>query len=677
MRNARMTMGNFGASTRPIAFAPEIKSQKETILKAFRDELGRKGYTPAEAAKMAENVRSKANALAIEVNARQKNDDPVKMADISIMALKMKIDEANSEVPFRNMEGTSLGRLSKVSPMSVSLADRGKDVSADSVRKRGEARRAKSEAKVLEMYKYRKARGKLKDNMLNQALRASYMQQFNGAMGHYGTMGFKLKKPAFIAKVQKSAAKVAAPVQKVAAKVAAPVQKVAAVVAKPVVQASKFTAQSAVRAATIVKKDPIGAIAKVTVGAPLTLVASIAPANTVVGKAARAGEKAVVQGFKFSVSLIQKVLDGIKELVLKALAPVANFFKKAWDGLKSNVIDRVAARFTGKGTAGFGSLPEDEKKKLTELTADFAAKKALEAAGVEATILGTAAATGTATATATVTTAAAASGPAAPATAAAAAAPAAAAGAAAATPTATAATTAYIAKLTDEGVNDVAKEFAKYKAAKQIPNPIVQKVVNAGIDGKIPTNTAAVKQMAAALPQEARKEFVQAVTKAPEAAKQEIIKKAIVPQEFKKTVEFIPAEAKKLAESKPAIPQIAIAESMQKAYAKNPEVKDITPAQAKAEAAKGVLVQDQLAVDMVKEGKLNTTQAIVASSKIGKEAAIAQLPPEAKKEAVKEIKKEMSAVENARIEQKVESEKAKSTAGLWTAAAIAAKVLIF
>lgn len=669
MANAKLTTGNFGASTSPISFAPAIKSNKERLLKNFREQLGQKGYSPAEASTMASKVRADANALAVEVNAREGNDDRVRMANIHTMALKMKIADALRAAPKKPMNGDEMmGRLSKTSPMSVSVADSGKTYNANVVNKRAKTRDRKREAVVYDWEQMRKKHGKLKDSILNEALRASYMQQFNGSLGHYygGTMGFKFKKPKFIAKVQKAAAKVAAPIKKVAA-----------VVAKPVVQAAKYTAASTVRAVNIVKKDPIGALAKVTVAAPFTIVASIAPKNTVIGQAARKAEKVTVQGFKFTVGIIQKILDGIKSLVMKALNPVISFFKKAWDGLKSIIIDKVAARFTSGGVKGFGALPADEQKKIADLTTDFVSKKALEAAGVEATILGTAAATATTTATAAVTATAAAAGPAAPAAAAAAAPAAAATAATAATPVATSATTAYIAKLTSEGVNDVGAEFAKYKAAKVIPNPIVQKVVAAGIDGKIPTSPAAVKQMATALPQQAREQFVKAVAKAPEAAKQEIIKKALVPQEFKKTVDFLPKEAKALAVSKPAIPQITIAAAMQKSYTKNPNLKEITPAQAKVEAAKGVLVQDQLAVDMVKEGKLNMTQAIVASSKIGKEAAIAKLPPEVRKEAIAEVKKEMSNTEVARIEEKQKEEKKSNTTALVAAAAIAAKVLLF
>lgn len=671
MANAKLTTGNFGASTSPISFAPAIKSNKERLLKKFREQLGRKGYSPAEASAIAARVRADANALAVEVNAREGNDDRVRMANIHTMSLKMKIADALRSLPKKTMgdEGM-MGRISKTSPMSVSVADEGKVYDTTDVLKRSRIRDRKKEEKVYDMVKYRKARGKMKDAILREAMRASYMQQFNGALGHYygGTMGIKFLK------------KAVSKVSSVAKKVAAPVQKAAAVVAKPVVQAAKYTAKSAVRAAEIVKKDPIGALAKVTVAAPFTIVASIAPANTVVGKAARQGEKVTVQAFKFTVGLIQKVLDGIKDLVLKALSPVTAFFKKAWDGLKSIIIDKVAARFTSGGVKGFGSLPEDEKKKIVQLTENFVSKKALEAAGVEATIIGAAALTATTTATTAVTATAAAAGPAAPAAAAAAAPAAATTAATAATPTATAATNTYIAKLAAEGVNDVGAEFAKYKASKVIPNPVVQKVVNAGIDGKIPTNPQAIKVMASTLPKEAQKEFVKKVESAPAAVKQEIIKKTIVPQEFRKTVDYLPKEAKALAVSKPAIPQIAIAEAMQKSYAKNPELKDITPAQAKAEAAKGVLVQDQLAVEMVKEGKLNMTQAIVASSKIGKEAAIAKLPPEVRKEAVAEIKKEMSNTEVARIEEKQKEEKeekAKTNTALLAAAAIAAKVLLF
>lgn len=669
MANAKLVTGNFGASTSPISFAPAIKSNKERLLKKFREQLGQKGYSPAEASVMAAKVRADANALAVEVNAREGNDDRVRMANIHTMALKMKISDALKAAPKKTMgEDDLIGRISKTSPMSVSVADRGKTYNANVVNKRAKARDKKREAVVYDWEQMRKKHGKLKDSILNEALRASYMQQFNGSLGHYygGTMGFKFKKPKFIAKAQKAVAKVAAPIKKVAA-----------VVAKPVVQAAKYTAASTVRAVNIVKKDPIGGLVKATVGLPLEVIGAAAPKGSKLEKLAFKGSETLVKGVKFSVELIKKVLDGIKTLVMKALNPVISFFKKAWDGLKSIIIDKVAARFTSGGVKGFGALPADEQKKIADLTADFVSKKALEAAGVEVTILGTAAATATTTATAAVTATAAAAGPAAPAAAAAAAPAAAATAATAATPAATSATTAYITKLTSEGVNDVGAEFAKYKAAKVIPNKMAQKVVMAGIDGKIPTNAAAVKQMATALPQQARQQFVQAVTKAPEAAKQEIIKKALIPQEFKKTVDFLPKEAKALAASKPAIPQIAIAAAMQKSYAKNPNLKEITPAQAKVEAAKGVLVQDRLAVDMVKEGKLNMTQAIVASSPIGKENVIKQLPPEVRKEAIAEVKKEMSNTEVARIEEKQKEEKKSNTTALVAAAAIAAKVLLF
>lgn len=675
MANAKLVNGNFGASTSPISFAPAIKSNKERLLKNFREQLGQKGYSPAEASTIAGKVRADANALALEVNAREGNDDRVRMANIHTMALKMKIADALRAAPKKPMNGDEMmGRLSKTSPMSVSVADSGKTYNANVVNKRAKARDRKREAVVYDWEQMRKKHGKLKDSILNEALRASYMQQFNGSMGHYhgGTMGIK-----FLKKAAAAVKKVAAPVQKVAAKVAAPIKKVAAVVAKPVVQAAKYTAASTVRAVNIVKKDPIGGLVKATIGLPLEVIGAAAPKGSKLEKLAFKGSETLVKGVKFSVEIIKKVLDGIKSLVMKALNPVINFFKKAWGGLKSIIIDKVAARFTSGGVKGFGALPADEQKKIADLTADFAAKKALEAAGVEVTILGTAAATATATATATVTTAAAAAGPAAPAVAAAAAPAAATTAATAATPAATSATTAYIAKLTSEGVNDVGAEFAKYKAAKVIPNKMVQKVVMAGIDGKIPTSPAAVKQMAVALPQQAREQFVQAVAKAPEAAKQEIIKKALVPQEFKKTVDFLPKEAKALAVSKPAVPQIAIAAAMQKSYEKNPNLKEITPAQAKVEAAKGVLVQDRLAVDMVKEGKLNMTQAIVASSPIGKENVIKQLPPEVRKEAIAEVKKEMSNTEVARIEEKQKEEKKSNTTALVAAAAIAAKVLLF
>jgi hypothetical protein len=660
-------MGDLGISTRPITFAPEIKANKEKILKKFRESLGRKGYLPAEAMAIANKVRAEANTLALEVNARQANDDPVRMANIHTMALKMLVKKTLKSVPAKTMSGGDMGRISKTSPMSVSVADSGKAGETYFLKEKAKKRGAKRASKVYDMEVYRKKRGIMKDDILNEAKRASYMAQFNGALGYYhGTMGFKFKKPKFIAKAQAAVKKVAAPIQKAAA-----------VVSKPIAQAAKYTAASAVRAANIVKKDPIGALAKVTVAAPFTIVASIAPKNTVVGKLARKAESGTVKVVKTAVDFLGKILSGLKDLVMKALSPVTALFKKAFDAVKGVIVDKVAARFSGKGVNGFGSLPEDEKKKLTELTASFMSKKALEAAGVQTTILGAAAATATTTATATVTAAAAAGGPAAPATAAAAAAPAAASAAAAATPTATTATNLYIAKLTGEGVQDISTEFAKYKAQKAIPNPVVRSVVNAGIDGKIPTSPEAVKQMAAQLPAQAQKKFVEEVAKAPEKAKQEIIKKVIIPQEFKPSVDFLPKEAKALAAGKPAIPQLAIAESMQKAYAANPKLKELSPQQAKEQAALGVAVQDEMAISLVKEGKMTMTEGIVASSKVGKEQAIKQLPPEVRQQAVAEIKKEMSNVEVARIDQKVADDKAKSNTALITAAAIAAKVLLF
>lgn len=644
MANARFTMGDFGATTRPLANAPQVKSDKEKLLKNFREKLGRKGYSPSEALLMSNKVRGEANALAVEMNARQGNDDPVRMGQIHTLALKLKIKDALKAAPSKRAQRPQQ-RVSRTSPMAVSasrvkspkasnsrtmvtaLADRGTVLSTGAVRKRGDLRRQKKEGQIYEMEKYRKARGKLKDGILREAMRASYMQQFNGAMGHYGTMGWK--KPKWVKNVQKAASKVAAPVQKAAAKVAAPVAKVAKAVAKPIVQASKYVAKKTVEAVK------------------------------------------AIGGF------LKKILDGLKNLVMKALQPIINFFKKAWDALKKNIIDRVAARFTGGTAKGFGALAPDEQKKITDLTTSFLVKKTAEAAGVQTAILGTASAAATTTATATVTAAAAAGGPAAPATAAAAAPAAATAAAATATPTATAATTAYITKLGTEAVNDIGADFAKYKANKAIPNPVLQKVVGAAIDGKVPTNPEAVKQMAAQLPAQAREEFVKRVEAAPEQAKQEIIKKALVPQEFQRVVNFQSKEAHVLAERQPAIPQLAIAEQMQKSYVKNPAIIAPAPIEAKAIAAQAVIVQDKKALSLAQEGKITPVQAIAASSKIGKEEAIAQLPPQQRAAMVAEVKKEMTNTEVARIEDKNKEEKSKQGTALLTAAAIAAKVLLF
>lgn len=625
MKCTKWEMGDFGASTRPISFAPKIKANKERLLKKFREDLGRKGYSPAEASQIAEKVRTEANGLALEVNARQGNDDRVRMANIHTMALKMMIKKTLKTIPSKSkaMSGEYLGRISKNSPMTA-LADRAKAYDTHIIKRRAERRDNKRERAVAQRDAYRERRGKLKDDILNEVKRASYMTQFNGALGHYG-MG----KPKWLKKVQKAASKAAAPIQKVAAKVAAPVAKVAAKVAAPIKQAATYVA------------------------------------------------KKTVQAVKAVGSFLKKILDKLKELIKKALQPIINFFKKAWEGIKKVIIDKVAARFTGKGTAGFGSLPQDEQKKIVDLTTTFVTKKTAEALGVQGTIFGTAAAAATTTATATVTAAAAAGGPAAPATAAAAAPAAATAAAATATPTATAATTAYITKLTGEGVQDISTEFAKYKTQKAIPNPALRAIVNAGIDGKIPTDKESIMKAASNLPAQAQAELVKKVQSAPEAMKQEILKKALVPQEFKKVVNFLPKEANALAEVKSAIPQLSIAESMQKAYVANPNI--IAPAviEAKAIAAQGVIAQDQKAASMVRENKLSPVQAIAASSKIGKEQAIAQLPPEQRQKMVQEVKKEMSNVEVARIDQKVADEKSKSNTALLTAAAIAAKVLLF
>lgn len=674
MRNSKWAMGDLGINTRPISFAPAIKSNKEKLLKKFKENLGAKGYGPAEAAKMADKVRAEANALALEVNARQANDDPVRMANIHTMALKMKIAETLKSVPAKQLDGMGFGRLSKTSPMKVSVADSGKAGDTHDVKKRAKKRRAQKESQVYDMELYRKKRGILKDDILNEAKRASYMNQFNGlgyygALGHYhGGMGLSFKS------AMKS------------------VKKVASAVSKPVAQAAKYTAASAVRAANIVKKDPVGALVKTSIAAPFTVIASIAPANTVVGKLARKAESGTVQtvkkGLEFMAEALKKIVAAIKDVVARLLKPLLDLFKKAWEGMKGVIIEKVAARFTGKGTAGFGSLPDDEKNKIVELTESFVKKKALEAAGVEATIYGTAALAVNGSAMASAQTAAAAAGAGSAVTGPAAVAIAASAGTAAGSATATAvtpaasataakATSAHILQVTNEGVQDISTEFAKYKAQKLIPNPVVRSIVNAGIEGKIPTDKESVGKMIEQLPAQAQQKVAQEIQRAPEAMKQEIIKKTFVPAEFKRSVDFLPKEAKALAAGKPAIPQLAIAESMQKAYAANPNLKELSPQQAKEQAALGVAVQDEMAIEMVKEGKMNMTEGLVASSKIGKEQAIKQLPPEVRPQVVAEIKKEMSNTEVARIDQKVADDKAKSSGAILTAAAIAAKVLLF
>lgn len=672
-------MGDFGISTRPISFAPKVKANKDKLLLKFRNKLGKKGYSSAEAQAMAAKVRNDANALAVEVNARQANDDPVRMANIHTMALKMKIKQALSSAPSKTMQGEGLGRISRTSPMSVSVADRGKTYDAHILKKRAKRRNAKRAEAIYDTQINRKVRGLMKDDILREVMRASYMQQFNGAMGYYyaGTMGNRFKKAL--------------------KKVAAPIKKVAAVVAKPVAQASRYTAKSVVRAAKIVKKDPIGALAKVTVAAPFTVVSSIAPKNTVVGKLARKGEAGAVKvtkktvevikkGFEFIGEALKKIFNKVKQFISKLLRPIKEFFKKAWDKLKSIIVDKVAARFSEKGVNGFGSLPADEKKKIADLTQAYVEKKALAAAGTELSIYTTAALATEKTAMVAAEKAAVAAGTAASATGPAAVAVAAAAGTAAgtaaagtagaiATKTAAAATTTHVTSFTTEGVQEVSTEFAKYKASKQIPNPIIRSVVNAGIDGKIPTDSKSVEKMASQLPGKLQDEFTKKVNAAPEAMKQEIIKNTIVPKDFRKPVDFLPKEAKVLAQKSPAIPQVSAANMMQKAFDKNPNIIAPTKEEAKVAAAQGVALQDELAVRAVQDGSMNMTQAIVASSKIGKEAAIAKLPPQVRAQAVAEVKKEMSHVEVARIEEKQKDEK--TGTAILTAAAIAAKVLLF
>ena len=185
MANAKLTTGNFGASTSPISFAPAIKSNKERLLKKFREQLGRKGYSPAEASAIAARVRADANALAVEVNAREGNDDRVRMANIHTMSLKMKIADALRSLPKKTMgdEGM-MGRISKTSPMSVSVADEGKVYDTTDVLKRSRISDRKKEEKVYDMVKYSKARGKMKDAILRQSMRAFLMKQFNDAMGY-------------------------------------------------------------------------------------------------------------------------------------------------------------------------------------------------------------------------------------------------------------------------------------------------------------------------------------------------------------------------------------------------------------------------------------------------------------------------------------------------------------
>jgi hypothetical protein len=692
MKNAKLTMGDLGISTRPISFAPQVKLDKEALLKKFRKKLEAKGYSPAQALSASSKVRGEANSLAVEVNARQGNDDPVRMGQIHMMALRIKIRNHLKQAPSVKIEEAQ--RISKTAPMSVSVAEAGKAYDTRSVRQRALTRNAPAKERIYKTAFSRKDYGVFKENILNEAKRASYMAQFNGTMGW--------RKPKWLKKAQSKAKKVvrrvsapvrrvtrrisapikrvtrriAAPIKRVTRRIAAPIRRVSTFISKPVKKAVKYTAKSFVRAAKIVKKDPIGALAKITVAAPFTVIASIAPKHTKIGKLARKAEKGAVKVVKKVADLIGKALKLVKKLVMKALEPIIRLFKKALDGVKKTIVNKVAARFGGKGVSGFGSMPEKDQKKILALTGNFMAKKAGEAIGMQTTIMGTASAAAVPTATATVTTAAAAAGPAAPAVATAAAPAAATSAAGAATPVATASTYSYATKLAKEGVSAVSADFAKYKAS-EINNPVVKAVVNAGIDGKIPTNPAAVKQMAAELPAKAQAKFVNAVTNAPEKAKQEIIKRAIVPQEFKKAVNFIPKEARALAEGKPAIPQLAIANAMQKAYSMNPKLKTPSPQQAKAQAALGVAAQDEMTIELVKEGKLTMTEGIAASSKIGKENAIKQLPPEVRAQAVKEIKKEMTPVEKARIDEKVSADKTKSNTALLTAAAVAAKVLLF
>jgi hypothetical protein len=674
MRNAKWGAGDFGASTRPISFAPKIKANKERLLKKFREDLGRKGYSPAEASQIAEKVRTEANGLALEANARQGNDDRVRMANIHTMALKMMIKKTLKTIPSKSkaMSGEYLGRISKNSPMTA-LADRAKAYDTHIIKRRAERRDNKRERAVAQRDAYRERRGKLKDGILNEVKRASYMTQFNGlgyygALGHYhGTMGLKFKKPKFIAKIQKSASSAGKDIAKAAKKIAA---------------------------------DPRAFAAKVMV-APVSLIASVAPKHTVLGKAARKVESGAIKVVKTATDFVGKILKfiwdkiikGAWELIKKAFKGLFDWFKDLLDWLKQKVWDK----FHGKsGVSGMGELGADEKaaemkhlERSVLSTANrlkakgegdfttglqtFALKDVLEGTGAKAGQKAVGAQLGPTTlkiiasgGQAAVTEGAKAVGvyfkASVPVT-------------AGATMKASADIgNKVVGNLKDIAFDEACKDYGNDIASRKIKNPILKSVTTQAINGDLSGKMENVRAVATGITDPAkREEFIRKAEGLTEEKRIELIKQAAIPSNFKPMVANLDKQTKQIASKVDVTKDTAQSVAD---FANNLGSKDAQPLPQQAIAAikaEGAMVRDNVAIAQANKGEISKTEALAAMSPIGRNAVLEKLPQDQRKVVMAEIKSEQPAVFNQALENK---EKA-NTGALLTAAAIAAKVLLF
>lgn len=715
MRNCKWTMGDLGASTRPISFAPAIKSNKDRLLMKFKNKLGAKGYTPAQAQALALKVRAEANALAAEVNARQGNDDPVRMANIHTLALKQIIKKTLIASPSKRTMGEDglMGKISKTSPMAVSVSGQGKAYDTHIVKNRARRRDAKKAEKIYDAAMTKKMRGIMKDEILREAQRAAYMQQFNGGLGHYygGTMGLSFKKPAFVAKVQKTAAKVAAPVAKVAAKVAAPVVNVASVALKPVAQGVKYTAQSAVRAADIIRKDPIAALTKVAI-APVTLAASTFPPHTIVGKAARKIEEKSIKFVKAAVSLIQKVIKiiwdkiivGAWELIKKALGYVYDWFKKLVEDLKQRVWDKFSSdgSFSGMGEMG---INKDEEMKYLEKSVTKTANRlkakgegdfqsGLKTYALKDFSYGAGSVAGAAAvetkigvdALKAIIKSAATGGGATVGEAAQLSIKAAGYYSAAAVPVTAKRVAAdgskeiggkVIENIKDIAFDEACRDYAQDIASRKIKNPIARAVTTEAINGDLTGKMEKVQAVATGIADPVkRQEFINKAQSLPEEKRVELMKQVAIPSELKPMVKNLDNQTEQIAAKINATKDKteSVADFANKLGQKN--VPQLPPEAIAAIKEEGKIVQDKVAISQVNKGELTKSEGIIAMSSIGQKAVINSLPPEKRAVVIEEIKSERPLVLDKAEEKKAEQKKAQ-TATILTAAAIAAKVLLF
>lgn len=697
MRNCKWTMGDLGASTRPISFAPAIKSNKDRLLMKFKNKLGAKGYTPAQAQALALKVRAEANALAAEVNARQGNDDPVRMANIHTLALKQIIKKTLIASPSKRTMGEDglMGKISKTSPMAVSVSGQGKAYDTHIVKNRARRRDAKKAEKIYDAAMTKKMRGIMKDEILREAQRAAYMQQFNGGLGHYygGTMGLSFKKPAFVAKVQKTAAKVGT------------------AVAKPVVQAVKYTAKSAVRAADIVKKDPIAALTKVAI-APVTLAASTFPPHTIVGKAARKVEEKSIKVVKAAVSFVQKVIKiiwdkiivGAWELIKKALGAVYDWFKKLVEDLKQRVWDKFSrdGSFSGMGEMG---INKDEEMKYLEKSVTKTANRlkakgegdfqsGLKTYALKDFSYGAGSVAGAAAvetkigvdALKAIIKSAATGGGATVGEAAQLSIKAAGYYSAAAVPVTAKRVAAdgskeiggkVIENIKDIAFDEACRDYAQDIASRKIKNPIARAVTTEAINGDLTGKMEKVQAVATGIADPVkRQEFINKAQSLPEEKRVELMKQVAIPSELKPMVKNLDNQTEQIAAKINAAKgkTESVADFANKLGPKN--VPQLPPQAITAIKEEGKIVQDKVAISQVNKGELTKSEGVIAMSSIGQKAVINSLPPEKRAVVIEEIKSERPLVLDKAEEKKAEQKKAQ-TATILTAAAIAAKVLLF